>query len=71
MENQEMYPTQKIEPKVNEMLTIKFSRKLARPFTSKNGKDMVSISIPNQDPNDNRPWEQDFEINGRSLQAQA
>ena len=57
MENQEMYPTQKIEPKVNEMLTIKFSRKLARPFTSKSGKDMVSISIPNQDPNDNRPWE--------------
>ena len=26
--------------------------------TTKNGKDMVAISIPNQDQNDKRPWEE-------------
>ena len=56
MENQEV--TQENEQKVVETLQIKFSRKLARPFTSKGGKDMVAISIPNEDPNDKSPWEE-------------
>ena len=51
MDNQETQKT-------TEMLTIKFSRKLARPFTAKNGKDMVAISIPNEDPADSRAWEE-------------
>ena len=54
MENQVTNETQKPA----EMLTIKFSRKLARPFTTKSGKDMVKISIPNEDPADNRAWEE-------------
>jgi len=56
MENQEI--AQESEQKVVSTLEIKFSRKLARPFVSKNGKDMVAISIPNQDANDTRPWEE-------------
>ncbi len=59
MENQEYQEvTQENEQKAAETLEIKFSRKLARPFTTKGGKDMVSISIPNQDPNDKTPWEE-------------
>ena len=59
MENQEYQTvTQENEQKATETLEIKFSRKLARPFTTKGGKDMVSISIPNQDPNDKSPWEE-------------
>ena len=59
MENQEYQTvTQENEQKATETLEIKFSRKLARPFTTKGGKDMVSISIPNQDPNDKTPWEE-------------
>ena len=50
--------TQETEQSPVEMIEIKFSRKLARPFTAKNGKDMVAISIPNQDQNDKRPWEE-------------
>lgn len=57
MENQETYDTNTAQ-KPAEMLTIKFSRKLARPFTTKSGKDMVAISIPNADPADNRSWEE-------------
>lgn len=41
-----------------EELTIKFSRKLARSFTSRGGKEMVAISIPNEDPEDKRSWEE-------------
>ena len=52
MENQE---TQNVEKKE---LTIKFSRKLARPFTGKNGVEMVAISIPNENPDDKRSWEE-------------
>lgn len=52
MENQE---TQNVEKKE---LTIKFSRKLARPFTGKNGVEMVAISIPNENPEDKRSWEE-------------
>ena len=56
MENQEMYEA--TETQSVETIEIKFSRKLAKPFTTKGGKDMVAISIPNQDQNDKRPWEE-------------
>ncbi len=57
MENQDY--TQATEQQAPaQTITIKFSRKLARPFTAKNGKDMVAISIPNQDESDKRPWEE-------------
>ena len=60
MENQEINNTavQETEQQPVEMVTIKFSRKLARPFTSKNGKDMVAIKIPNSDPEDKNAWEE-------------
>ena len=59
MENQEMnLVTAEAEQKETEMLKITFSRKLARPFTTKAGKEMVAISIPNQDAEDKRPWEE-------------
>ena len=59
MENQVINETatQETEQKVP-MIKITFSRKLARPFTSKGGKEMVAISIPNQDAEDKRPWEE-------------
>jgi hypothetical protein len=57
MENQE-YQENATEQKPAETLTIKFSRKLARPFTSSNNKDMVAIKIPNADPNDKQSWEE-------------
>lgn len=38
MENQEM---QNVEKKEIKELTIKFSRKLAKPFTGKDGKDIT------------------------------
>ena len=56
MENQEIYEATEKQPV--ETIEIKFSRKLAKPFTTKGGKDMVAISIPNQDPNDKRAWEE-------------
>ena len=56
MENQELNTV--AEEKSVETLKIKFSRKLARLFTSKSGKDMVAISIPNEDPDDKRSWEE-------------
>lgn len=37
-------------------ITIKFGRGLAEPFTSKDGKELMRISIPNQDPQDHTPW---------------
>ena len=47
MENQNYEEVaQETEQKTVETIKIKFSRKLARAFTSKNGKDMVAISIP-------------------------
>ena len=61
MENQEINNTvvQESEQKQpTPTLTIKFSRKLARAFTSKGGKDMVAIKIPNADPEDKSPWEE-------------
>ena len=59
MENTELNTvTTETEQKVVETIKIKFSRKLARAFTSKNGKDMVAIAIPNEDPDDKRSWEE-------------
>ena len=60
MENQEINNTAGQEPEQQpvETLTIKFSRKLARAFTSKGGKDMVAIKIPNADPEDKSAWEE-------------
>ena len=58
MENQEMNVTPETESKNTETLKIQFSRKLARLFTSKSGKDMVAIKIPNEDPDDKNNWEE-------------
>lgn len=52
MENQEMYNTADAEQKYVETIKITFSRKLARPFTTKNGKEFVAISIPNEKAED-------------------
>lgn len=30
---------------------------MGEPFTSKSGKELVEVKIPNADPNDHRPWE--------------
>ena len=39
-------------------VTIKFGRGLiGDPFTSKNGKELVEVKIPNADKSDTRPWE--------------
>ena len=39
-------------------VTIKFGKGLVgEPFTSKSGKELVEITIPNADPADTRPWE--------------
>lgn len=39
-------------------ITIKFGKGLmGEPFTSKKGKELVEILIPNADPLDYRPWE--------------
>ena len=38
-------------------ITVKFAKGLlGDPFTAKNGKECVRISIPNSDPDDKRPW---------------
>ena len=39
-----------------EEVTIKFGKGLAEPFTSKDGKEFMRITIPNQDPTDKSPW---------------
>ena len=39
-----------------EKLTITFSKKLAEPFVTKSGREMVRVKIPNVDRNDHRPW---------------
>ncbi len=39
-------------------VTIKFGKGLVGdPFTSRNGKELVEVKIPNADPADTRPWE--------------
>ena len=39
-----------------EEVTIKFGKGLAEPFKSKDGREFMRISIPNQDPADKTPW---------------
>ncbi len=39
-----------------EEVTIKFGKGLAEPFNSKDGKEFMRITIPNQDPADKTPW---------------
>ena len=39
-----------------EELTLKFGKGLAEPFTTKDGKDLMRIKIPNRDPEDHSPW---------------
>lgn len=39
-------------------VTIKFGKGLVgEPFTSKSGKELVEVKIPNPDRGDSRPWE--------------
>ena len=39
-------------------IAIKFGKGLVgEPFTSKAGKELVEVKIPNTDPGDTRPWE--------------
>ena len=41
-----------------EVITIKFGRGLiGAPFTSKAGKELVEVAIPNSDQSDKRPWQ--------------
>lgn len=43
-------------PKIDE-ITLKFGKGcVGEPFTAKDGKEYVSILIPNSDENDHRPW---------------
>ena len=50
-----------------EMITIKFGRGLmGDPFTSKAGKELVEVAIPNNDPSDKRPW-QTFVLGTKSV----
>lgn len=37
-------------------ISIKFGKGLAEPFTAKDGKEFMRITIPNQDPSDKTPW---------------
>ena len=47
-----------LAPEEKQEVTIKFGKGLVgEPFTSKNGKDLVEVKIPNTDPADYRPWE--------------
>lgn len=39
-----------------EEISIRFAKGLAEPFTSKDGKEFMRISIPNQNPEDKMPW---------------
>ena len=38
-----------------EKITITFSKRLAEPFVTKTGKEMVRVKIPNTETNDHRP----------------
>lgn len=46
------------EKKEFKEISMKFSKNLARSFKGKDGKEYVAIQIPNQDPEDKRPWEE-------------
>ena len=39
-----------------EEITLHFGKGTAEPFTTKDGKEMMRITIPNQDPTDKTPW---------------
>ena len=53
MKSGEPFPQGEATPEV----TIKFGRGLVGdPFTSKSGKELVEVKIPNQDPADKTPW---------------
>ena len=39
-----------------EEVTIKFGKGLVEPFQSKDGREFMRITIPNQDPADKTPW---------------
>ena len=52
MEEQKKYNGSK---KIEEV-TLHFGKGTAEPFTTKDGKEMVRITIPNQDRNDHTPW---------------
>lgn len=43
-------------PEKREEVTIKFGKGLAEPFQSKDGREFMRITIPNQDPADKTPW---------------
>ena len=46
------------KPAARTEVTIKFGKGLiGDPFTSKNGKELVEVKIPNADKSDTRPWE--------------
>ena len=52
MEDQKRYSGEK---KMEE-ITLHFGKGTAEPFTSKDGKEMMRIVIPNQDRSDHTPW---------------
>ena len=52
MEEQKKYDGSK---KIEE-ITLHFGKGTAEPFTTKDGKEMMRITIPNQDRNDHTPW---------------
>jgi len=57
-EAEEMMARGEALPTPPEEVTIKFGKGLvSEPFTSKSGKELVEVSIPNPDPADKRPWE--------------
>ena len=43
-------------PEKREEVTIKFGKGLAEPFQSKDGREFMRITIPNQDSADKTPW---------------
>ena len=48
---------EKLSSPQKELTTITFSEKLkGEPFTNKNGTELVSIKIPNEDKTDHSPW---------------
>ena len=57
-EAEEMVSHDEVLPEQTDQVTIKFGKGLVgEPFTSKNGKELVEVSIPNPDKGDSRPWE--------------
>ena len=66
-EAEEAKATDEPLPEQTDQVTIKFGRGLiGEPFTSKNGKELVEVSIPNPDKGDSLPWET-FVISPRKI----